>query len=208
MNNTKVVENNYVVKSVVSTDLFDKIAKHFNAKVKTCLTGCKNIVKLKNEDKDNFLFGFEESLGYVFNIDVNDKDAFSSTIFFIEILSYLKSKNMSLLDYINEIYEKFGYYYSKQISFEFNNKEDMDKLMARLRDKNIFKEKEKIDYLNKKDLKTNLLKFVMDDNSYFMVRPSGTEPKIKLYFYANDNDENKATERLNNIIDIVLEKIK
>jgi len=208
LNNKKVVENNYVVKSVVSTDLFDKIATHYNAKVKTCLTGCKNIVKLKNEDKDNFLFGFEESLGYVFNIDVNDKNAFSSVIFFIEILSYLKERNITLKDYIDEIYEKFGYYYNKQISFEFDKKEDIDKLMNKLREKNIFGEKEKIDYLNKRELKSNLIKFIMDDNSYFMVRPSGTEPKVKLYFFANDKDEIKASERLNNLIEKVLNKIK
>ena len=208
LNNTKVVENNYVVKSIVSTDLFDKIATHYNAKVKTCLTGCKNIVKLKNEDKDNFLFGFEESLGYVFNIDVNDKNAFSSTIFFIEILSYLKERNITILDYINEIYEKFGYYLNKQISFEFNNKDDIDKLMTNLRDNNIFNEKEKIDYINDKELKTNMIKFIMDDSSYFMVRPSGTEPKVKLYFYTNDKEEIKASERLNNLIEKVLDKIK
>lgn len=208
LNNTKVVENNYVVKSVVSTPLYDKIASYYNAKVKTCLTGCKNIVKLKMEDKENFLFGFEESLGYIFNIDVNDKNAFSSTIFFIEILSYLKERDITIKDYIDEIYEKFGYYLNKQISFEFDKKEDIDKLMSNLRDNNIFNEKEKIDYLDNKNLKTNLLKFVIDDNSYFMVRPSGTEPKVKLYFYVNDKDEIRANKRLNNLIDMVLEKIK
>ena len=208
LNNTKVVENNYVVKSIVSTPLFDKIASYYNAKVKTCLTGCKNIVKLKNEDKDNYLFGFEESLGYVFNIDVNDKNAFSSTIFLIEILSYLKGRNMSLSDYINEIYNKFGYYYNKQISYEFNYKTDIEKLMNKLRNENLFNEKEKIDYLNDTKLKSNLIKFIIDDNSYFLVRPSGTESKVKLYFYVNDFDELKASERLNYLIDNVLEKIK
>lgn len=207
LNNTKVVENNYVVKSVVSTPLYDKIASYYNAKVKTCLTGCKNIVKLKMEDKDNYLFGFEESLGYVFNIDVNDKNAFSSTIFFIEILSYLKGRDLSLSDYINEIYEKFGYYLNKQISYEFDNKADIDKLMDKLRKEDIFNEKERIDYLNKKDLKTNLLKFVIDENSYFLVRPSGTEPKVKIYFYANDEDENVAIERLNKLVDLVTNNI-
>ena len=207
LENTKVLENNYVVKSVVSTNLFDKIAKHYNAKVKECLTGCKNIVKLKMEDPENYLFGFEESLGYVFNIDVNDKNAFSSTIFFIEILSYLKGKNMTIKDYIEEIYNKFGYYLNKQISYTFDSKIDIDRLMDKLRNKNIFNEKEKIDYLNDKKLKQNLLKFIIDDNSYFMVRPSGTEPKVKFYFYVNDIDSLKANDRLNNLVDSVINNI-
>ena len=62
--------------------------------------------------------------------------------------------------------------------------------------------------MNDKELKTNMIKFIMDDSSYFMVRPSGTEPKVKLYLYANDKDEIKASERLNNLIEKVLDKIK
>ena len=114
---------------------------------------------------------------------------------------------MTIKDYIEEIYNKFGYYLNKQISYTFDSKRDIDRLMDNLRNKNIFNEKEKIDYINDKKLKQNLLKFIIDDNSYFMVRPSGTEPKVKFYFYVNDIDSLKANDRLNNLVDSVINNI-
>ena len=92
LNNTKVVKGNYVVRSFVSSNMFDKIADYYQADVVECLTGCKNVIEKKEIDPDNYLFGFEESLGYVFNIDINDKNSFSAIIFMLEILCYLKSK--------------------------------------------------------------------------------------------------------------------
>lgn len=212
LNNRKVIKNNYVVRSIVTTPLVDKIADYYNAKVIEVLTGCKNIAKVKENDKENYLFGFEESLGYVFNIDINDKNSFSSTIFLIEILCYLKSIDMSLEEYINEIYEKFGYYetYTENIVHEgIDGINKIDNIMKKLRERNIFNAKEIIDYNNKKDdLKTNALKFIINDNEYFMIRPSGTEPKIKIYYFVTSNNAETAKESLKNLIELVKNKME
>jgi phosphoglucomutase len=208
LNNIKVVKGNYVVRSIVSTTLFDKIADYYQAKVVECLTGCKNISSKKNSDPDNFVFGFEESLGYMFNIDVNDKNAFSSIIFFLEILCYLKSKNMTMSDYIEEIFNKFGYYEHKTLSITFKNLKEREKLMDKLRKNNIFKAKEVIDFLNLKELKSNTLKYILNDHETIMIRPSGTEPKLKVYLIVNDIDKSKSLMRLDLLIDKVNKELK
>ena len=207
LDNTKVVKNNYIVRSIVSTNLVDRIADYYNAKVKEVLTGCKNIAKVREEDKDNYLFGFEESLGYMFNIDINDKNTFSASIFLIEILCYLKSRNMTIGEYLEEIYKKFGYNITKTLSITYDGSDAKD-IMDRMRTEKMFHEEEKIDYLKKEDdLKTNGIKFIMNEDEYFIVRPSGTEPKIKLYFIVNNKNKSMAQARLNDLINLVIDKI-
>jgi phosphomannomutase len=207
LNNIKVVKGNYVVRSIVSSNMFDKIADYYQADVVECLTGCKNVIAKKELDPDNYLFGFEESLGYVFNIDVNDKNSFSAIIFMLEILCYLKSKEMTLGDYLDEISSKFGYYSTKTISIKFDNLKDREKLMNKLRKEDVFKG-EKIDYLESRELKTNGLKYILNDKEYFMIRPSGTEPKLKIYFIVNDTNKDKSNTRLDLLIDKVLKGLK
>lgn len=211
LNNLKIVKDNYIVRSIVSTSIVDEIADYYNAKVVEVLTGCKNIAKVKENDPDNYLFGFEESLGYMFNINVNDKNTFSATIFLIEILCYLKSKNMTLGDYLEEIYQKFGYYETSTESVIYegiDGTNKMKEIMDKLRKENIFNEQEKIDYLSRKDdLKTNAIKFIMNEEEYFIIRPSGTEPKIKLYFIVKNNNHQDALYNLNELIRTVTQKI-
>ena len=196
LSNTKEINNKYIVRSIVTSNMIDKIASYSNVNIKEVLTGCKNIAEVRNKDKDNYLFGYEESLGYMFNINVNDKNCFSSIVCLIEIISYLKSNNKTIYEYIIELYQKYGYYYENTKSITFDGIDGMSKMndiMNKLRNNNLFNEKEKIDYLNRDDrLKTNCLKFIIDDNSYFMVRPSGTEPKIKIYFIVNSSSMNEA----------------
>lgn len=211
LNNLKIVKDNYIVRSIVSTSIVDEIADYYNAKVVEVLTGCKNIAKVKENDPDNYLFGFEESLGYMFNINVNDKNTFSATISLIEILCYLKSKNMTLGDYLEEIYQKFGYYETSTESVIYegiDGTNKMKEIMDKLRKENIFNEQEKIDYLSRKDdLKTNAIKFIMNEEEYFIIRPSGTEPKIKLYFIVKNNNHQDALYNLNELIRTVTQKI-
>ena len=138
LNNIKVVKGNYVVRSIVTTNLADKICDYYRADLIECLTGCKNVIAKKELDPSNYIFGFEESLGYVFNIDVNDKNSFSSIIFMLEILCYLKSKNITLGDYLEEIYSKFGYYKNQTLSIKFNNLKDRENLIERLRNEAVF----------------------------------------------------------------------
>ena len=196
LSNTKEINNKYIVRSIVTSNMIDKIASYYNVNIKEVLTGCKNIAEVRNKDKDNYLFGYEESLGYMFNINVNDKNCFSSIVCLIEIISYLKSNNKTIYEYIIELYQKYGYYYENTKSITFDGIDGMSKMndiMNKLRNNNLFNENEKIDYLNRDDrLKTNCLKFIIDDNSYFMVRPSGTEPKIKIYFIVNSSSMNEA----------------
>lgn len=208
LNNKKIVKGNYIVRSIVSSNIVDKICDYYGARVVECLTGCKNVIAKKELDPDNYLFGFEESLGYVFNIDINDKNSFSSIIFMLEILCYLKSKNITLGDYLEEIYSKFGYYSHKTMSITFDNLKDREVIMNKIRKENIFNG-EIIDYLNNKDdLKSNTLKIILNDNEYFMIRPSGTEPKLKVYFIVNDDDFNKSNTRLELLIDKVMKELK
>ncbi len=210
LNNKKIINNNYVVRSIVTSNLVDKISNYYNAEVKEVLTGCKNIAVEKNLDKDNYLFGFEESLGYVFNIDVNDKNSFSSCLFFIEILCYLKSNGMTIEDYIEELFDKFGYYETKTVSINFEGEDGfikMKNIMNFLRTSNI--SNNRIDYLNRNDkLKTDALKLIINDNEYFMVRPSGTESKIKLYFFVRSNSKEKSIERINSMSSMIVNLIK
>ena len=207
LNNTKVVKGNYVVRSIVTTNLADKICDYYQADVIECLTGCKNVIDKKEIDPSNYLFGFEESLGYVFNIDVNDKNSFSSIIFMIEILCYLKSKEMTLGDYLEEIYSKFGYYSHKTMSIKFDNLKDREVLMNKIRKDNIFNS-EIIDYQSSRELKSNTLKIIPNDNEYFMIRPSGTEPKLKIYFIVNDTSLEKSNARLDSLIDRVMKELR
>ena len=207
LNNRKIVKGNYVVRSYVSSNLFDKIADYYQAEVKECLTGCKNIIDIKDKDPDNYLFGFEESLGYVFNINVNDKNGFSSIIFMLEILCYLKSKDITLGEYLEEIYSKFGYYSHKTISITYDDLKEREKLINKIRKNNPF-EGTMIDYINSKNLKSNALKFILNDNEYFMIRPSGTEPKLKVYFIVNDTDLDKANNRLELLINRITKELK
>ena len=211
LNNLKIVKGNYIVRSIVSTSLVDKIADYNNAKVVEVLTGCKNIAKVKENDPDNYLFGFEESLGYMFNININDKNTFSASIFLIEILCYLKENGRTLEDYIEEIYSKYGYYETKTDSIVYegiDGPEKMKAIMEKLRKENIFNEQERIDYKNRKDdLKTNAIKFIMNENEYFMIRPSGTEPKIKVYYIVNDINHQEAQSRLNKLISTVTQEL-
>ena len=207
LNNIKVVKGNYVVRSIVTTNLADKICDYYRADLIECLTGCKNVIAKKELDPSNYIFGFEESLGYVFNIDVNDKNSFSSIMFMLEILCYLKSRNITLGDYLEEIYSKFGYYKNQTLSIKFNNLKDRENLIKRLRNEDVF-EGERIDYLESRELKSNTLKYIVNDKEYFMIRPSGTEPKLKVYFTVNDSDINKAENRLNLLIDKVMKGLK
>ena len=148
------------------------------------------------------LDGIEEKIRN--NIDINDKNSYSSLLFFIEILCYLKSKNMSLNDYINKIYKEVGYYYdlSENIKYDgLNSINKMNKIMDDLRnDKIIFPlYKEKIDFLNRKELKTNAIKYIFNDQTSLIIRPSGTEPKIKLYFTSFDKEPTKSLEKMESL---------
>ena len=211
-----------IVKSVVTGNLGKIIADDFSVKCFESLTGFKNICNYANiwdEDKDNkFLFGYEESIGYVFGDYVRDKDAVVSSMIICEMAAYYKKKSMTLVDLLDEIYEKYGYYKENLLNFKFEGiagKKHIEKIISYFRNEDIGKDlgldvKEKIDY--KEGYKglpaTNLLIFHLNNDSWFAVRPSGTEPKIKFYIYANDKLEEKSQEKLDKIADKIKKKIE
>ena len=211
-----------IVKSVVTGNLGKIIADDFSVKCFESLTGFKNICNYANiwdEDKDNkFLFGYEESIGYVFGDYVRDKDAVVSSMIICEMAAYYKKKSMTLVDLLDEIYEKYGYYKENLLNFKFEGiagKKHIEKIISYFRNEDIGRDleldvKEKIDY--KEGYKglpaTNLLIFHLNNDSWFAVRPSGTEPKIKFYIYANDKLEEKSQEKLDKIADKIKKKIE
>lgn len=188
-------QNPVIVKSVVSSPLTDIIAKDFGVRVKSVLTGFKNIggymEKLdENNELSSFIFGFEESCGYLPTTLVRDKDAVSAAAITAEMTACFKEKGQTLIDVLNEIYKKYGYYISKSKSYEFkgfNGESTMKELMSDLRNnipENIgtLKVVKFKDYEKESELKTNMLEFVLENSAQILVRPSGTEPKIKFYF--------------------------
>ncbi len=204
LNNIKIKKNSYVVRSIVTSPYFDKIAKKYNVNVYEVLTGCKNIAnKIINLNKKdyNYIFGFEESIGYMFNIDILDKCGFSSMIMMLEILCYCKSINISLNNYIEKIYNEFGYMINETLNFVYKDTSIIDKYMNDFRNQIIdFKDKNYIkkDYLNEVgDLNTNAIKYDYIASGYsIMIRPSGTEPKIKIYINVISDNKVNAQNKL------------
>lgn len=212
-----------IVRSIVSTSFVDKLAKANNIKVKEVLTGFKYIGeemnRLERNDKlDDYLFGFEESYGYLTNKEVRDKDAVNASLFIAEMSEYYRRNGHSLIDELKNIYAKFGYNKTILLTEELDGESGLkriDKIVQNLREMSfeklskLFSENVlcKEDYLISKcfykestsDIslpKSNVLIFKLDDETRFMIRPSGTEPKIKCYIEVNDKDEEKCNEKL------------
>lgn len=199
-----------IVKSVVTGDLGTEIAKKYNVKCIEVLTGFKNICDKANEfDKTkehNFIFGYEESLGYNYGTFVRDKDAVSSVMMIVEMAAFYKKFGKNLLKVLNEIYEKFGYYTEKLLSMEFEGVsgrkiiEDMMEDFRKNKIENIddLKLLKHIDYLYDETSipKSNLIKYHYDDGSWYAVRPSGTEPKIKIYIYSKGKTFNESCQKI------------
>ena len=202
--NKKNIKNPFVVKTIVTTELARTIADANNVKLFDVLTGFKWIADIIEREKDgNYLFGFEESFGYCINGNVRDKDGVSSCLIFAEVLAYCKDNNMTLADYLESLYEKYGYFYEETISITKKGAdgakaiEDMMTYYRNNMPKEIFgvevvhisdyEKKEVYDKDGKKikDItlpKSNVLQYILKDNTKITIRPSGTEPKIKFYF--------------------------
>ena len=202
--NKKNIKNPFVVKTIVTTELARTIADANNVKLFDVLTGFKWIADIIEREKDgNYLFGFEESFGYCINGNVRDKDGVSSCLIFSEVLAYCKDNNMTLADYLESLYEKYGYFYEETISITKKGAdgakaiEDMMTYYRNNMPKEIsgvevvhisdYEKKEVYDKDGKKikDItlpKSNVLQYILKDNTKITIRPSGTEPKIKFYF--------------------------
>lgn len=213
----KLPEKPVVVKTIVSTKLVNKLCEKYNCELKNVLTGFKYIGEVilnleKNHEENRYLFGFEESYGYLSGTYVRDKDAVVASMLVCEMAAYYKKQGKSLAEVIDSLYEEFGYYLNKTYSFEFEGAAGMQKMadiMSGVRENmpksvNDHKVVKVSDYLLKKETdivtgesteielpKSNVIALNLEGDNAVIIRPSGTEPKIKLYITAvGKNKEN------------------
>ena len=203
-------KNPIAVKSIVSTPLADKVAEHYGVEMRHTLTGFKWIgeqIKFLEEkgEKERFLFGFEESYGYLSGTAVRDKDAVVASMLICEMAAYYRKNGSSIKERLEEIYAEYGYYLNAVDSFSFPGLSGMDKMqgiMEGLR-KDCPKEfagnriVECVDYLDSAHTglpKSNVLLYRLENGETVIVRPSGTEPKIKAYYTTLGKDKGQARQ--------------
>ncbi|MGV3031036.1 phospho-sugar mutase [Streptococcus suis] len=216
-------ENAALAKSIVSTELVTKIAESYGATMFNVLTGFKFIAeKIQEfEEKHNYtyMFGFEESFGYLIKPFVRDKDAIQAVLMVAEIAAYYRSRGMTLADGIDEIFKEYGYFAEKTISVTLSGKdgaEQIKAIMAKFRD-NAPEQFNSTDIALFEDFAlqkavaldgtttelttppSDVLKYTLTDDSWFAVRPSGTEPKIKFYIATVGATLGEAEEKIANI---------
>lgn len=216
----KLPEKPVVVKTIVTTKLINKLCEKYDCELKNVLTGFKYIGEVilnleKKHEENRYLFGFEESYGYLSGTYVRDKDAVVASMLVCEMAAYYKKQGKSLAEVIDGLYEEFGYYLNQTYSFEFDGAAGMQKMadiMTAVRD-NIPKsiagyDVVKVsDYLLKKETeiatgsaadielpKSNVIALHLSGDNAVIIRPSGTEPKIKLYITSVGKNKTDATE--------------
>ncbi|HBT71021.1 MAG TPA: phosphoglucomutase, partial [Lysinibacillus sp.] len=215
--------NGAMLKTIVTSELGTAIADSFNIQTINTLTGFKYIAEKIEEFETtgeySFLFGYEESYGYLAGSFVRDKDAVQIALLTAEMAFYYKEQNLSLLDVLNALYQQHGYYQEKLLSFTYEGIEGQKQIaniMEHFRNKSsieiagiivIAKEDYKVGFKylangEKKLLslpKTDVLKYRLKDDSWICLRPSGTEPKCKIYIGVRKDSETEAFNALTNI---------
>lgn len=217
----KVPDNGVVIKTIVSTESVRAITKDFGVELLDVLTGFKyigeKIEEYKETKEKTFLFGFEESFGYLAGTFVRDKDAVVASMILCEIATYYKTKGMTLYDALVEIYEKYGFFLEGIESFTKTGKDGQEQIRkcvdyfrnstldevggVRTVSKEDYKLKEKVDLLTGEKTaitlpSSNVIKYTLEDGSWFVVRPSGTEPKMKAYVAVKGNSLEDAKEKM------------
>lgn len=216
----KLPEKPVVVKTIVTTKLINKLCEKYGCELKNVLTGFKYIGEVilnleKKHEENRYLFGFEESYGYLSGTYVRDKDAVVASMLVCEMASYYKKQGKSLAEVIDGLYEEFGYYLNQTYSFEFDGAAGMQKMsdiMTAVRDntpKSIagYDVVKVSDYFLRKETdvatgsvtdidlpKSNVIALHLADDNAVIIRPSGTEPKIKLYITSVGKDKGNASE--------------
>ena len=211
-------ENPIIVKTIVTTKLINAICNKYGAQLKNVLTGFKYIGEVilnleKTNDEENFVFGFEESYGYLSGSYVRDKDAVVASMLICEMAAYYKKQGKTLAMVMDEMYKEYGFYKNTTLNFGFSGAAGMQKMadiMSNLREnapKEIasYKVLKVADYLESKEYdlvtgeetvidlpKSNVLSYSLDGEHACIFRPSGTEPKIKLYITAVGKDADDA----------------
>jgi phosphoglucomutase len=230
-----IPQNGVVLKTIVTSEIGRKIAASYDLSTVDVLTGFKFIAEKINEYRSTgehtFLFGYEESYGYLIGDFVRDKDAVQAAILATEVCAFYKKQGLSLYEGLMQVFEKYGYYLEGLRSLTLKGKEGAEmiqRILASFRSEplqslgNLSVETTE-DYLTglrvtnsgseKIDLpKSNVLKYIFEDGTWVCLRPSGTEPKVKFYFGVNSNHLEESKEKLQTIekdfMDLVDQKIK
>lgn len=215
-------KNAAAVKSIVSTNFAAKIAADYGVKMINVLTGFKwiadQIHQYETGKADHtFMFGFEESYGYLIKPFVRDKDAIQSLTLLAEVAAYYRSRNMTLYDGVQELFKKYGYFRERTVANMYPGVDGPAKMAALMKK---FREEAPKDFAGHKVVLTedfsnntktaadgtvselgipesNVLRYVLDDETWIAIRPSGTEPKLKFYIGTSADDPDKANEKLN-----------
>lgn len=215
-------ENGAIVKSIVTGDLSKAIAEKYNITTVETLTGFKNICGKANEfdrtKEYTFIMGYEESIGYVYDTIVRDKDGVISSMLIAEMAAYYKAQGKTLLDELEDIYKEYGYYLEKLISIVLEGIEGsqrIGRIMESFREDPIINIGDMelvktIDYLKDEtgNPKSNVLKYYFDDGSWYAIRPSGTEPKIKVYIYSKDKDKKASQNKIKAMEETIINRIE
>lgn len=221
------------ITTIVSSDLAKAIAANYGLECIEVLTGFKNIGAVMKKAEENhdktYVFGFEESYGCLIGDYTRDKDGIAAVMSLCEAAAYYRAQGITLWDQMNNIYKKYGYYKEDQVSIVMEGAEGAEKIkemMTAMRNKDIekigkykvltFKDVERDyvkDMLTGKEGKTglpksNVLYYALEDNCWCCVRPSGTEPKIKLYFGVKGSSAENATEELEKLKDDMVKLVK
>ena len=204
-------EKSTLVKTIVTSELGANIGRKFGLQIEETLTGFKyigdKINKYELTGEQEFVIGYEESYGYLVGTHARDKDAVVSSMLICQMAAWYKNQGKTLVDGLNEIYDEYGYYLDFLDSFVLKGKDGAEKIQSLMTS---FREKGKslfdgideiIDFSQGiRDLpKENVLKYIWKDGSWMAVRPSGTEPKIKVYYSIVDPDKENAKARLESI---------
>ena len=221
------------VRSIVSSPLADRIATHYGVTMKTVLTGFKyiggEILELENRGEEaRFIFGFEESCGYLKGTYARDKDAIVASMLVCELAAYWKTKGKTILDALNDLYATHGYFLAHVQSVELSGADAMDKAAALIsgfrnappasigglsvtavKDYKLGFEMDTLTGIQTPILlpKSNVLEYILGDRGSVIVRPSGTEPKVKFYYTSVAIDSVQAKDQLDAMITQMNEKI-
>jgi phosphoglucomutase len=213
-------ENGAMIKSIVTGDMGKTICEAYGIRVFEALTGFKNIcgvIPRMEREGYRYFFAYEESIGCAPGERVRDKDGICAGMLVMEMAAFYKKKGMTLADALEDLYRKYGYFEERQVSLIWEGQagaEEISGIMQKAREEKPgrfgeFQVAEITDYLHGcQDIPpSNVLKFRMTNGDWFAMRPSGTEPKLKFYFYTKADNRQKAEERVEQMQNAVLDHL-
>ncbi|WP_414859022.1 phospho-sugar mutase [Paenibacillus elgii] len=213
--------NGVVIKTIVTSEMGAVIAEHYGAKVLNTLTGFKYIgekmTQFERTGEAEFLFGYEESYGYLAGNYARDKDAVIASMLICEAAAYYKSQGKTLYDVLQELYARHGYFLEKLESRTLKGKDGVEKIQSIMSDWRSAPPEELngLRIVKVEDFSQglyglpseNVLKYTLEDDSWFCLRPSGTEPKIKVYFAVRGTSAQAASEAIEQLVQTVMSRV-